>query len=123
MTRAFQDHSIRQYLLGDLLAPDEGELETAYVGDPALLARVELARDDLADDYAAARRSAADRETFERRILGTPNTTPGLRTPHALRTSHVARCTAGSSPPLRNAHPVRLPLHAERHDALQQVRV
>ena len=71
MTRAFQDHQIRQYLLGDLSAAQESELEAAYFADSELLARVELARDDLADDYGAARLSAADREKFERRLLAT----------------------------------------------------
>lgn len=72
MARAFQDHQIRDYLLGNLPAEQESALETAYFGDPDLLARVELAREDLADDYAAVRLSPADREKFERRILITP---------------------------------------------------
>jgi hypothetical protein len=45
MSRAFQDYEIRQYLLGDMSAAEEGELETAYFRDPELLARVDLARD------------------------------------------------------------------------------
>ena len=69
MSRAFQDQQIRQYLLGDIPASEESELEAAYFRDSELLARMELVRDDLADDYAAERLSAADREKFERRLL------------------------------------------------------
>lgn len=69
MTRAFQDQQIRQYLLGDSPASEETELELAYFRDSELLARVELVRDDLADDYAAQRLSPLDREKFERRLL------------------------------------------------------
>jgi hypothetical protein len=71
MTRAFDDRQIRHYLLGDLSDAEESRLEAAYFGDADLLARVELARDDLADDYAAGRLSQSEREKFERRILAT----------------------------------------------------
>jgi hypothetical protein len=85
MSRAFEDRHIRNYLLGDVTAADESELERAFFGDSELLARVELVRDDLADDYAAHRLSDADREKFERRILATPEGREQLRISRALR--------------------------------------
>src|SRR5262245_66632377 len=69
MRQVFQDQQIREYLLGDMSVEEQGELEAAFFRDPELLGRVELARDDLADDYAAQRLSDADREKFERRLL------------------------------------------------------
>lgn len=85
MTPAFQDPQIRQYLLGDLAAADETVLEAACFRDADLLARVELLRADLADDYAAARLSAADRAKFERRVLATEEGREQLAMARALR--------------------------------------
>ena len=90
MTQAFQDHQIRQYLLGDLPAAEEGDLETAYFRDSELLARVELTRDDLADDYAAGRLSDADREKFERRLLASGEGREQLAITRALQQAAVA---------------------------------
>ena len=90
MTQSFQDHQIRQYLLGDLPATEEEELETAYFHDADLLARIELARDDLADDYAAARLSPADREKFERRVLAVDEGREQLAVTKALQSAAVA---------------------------------
>src|SRR5262245_50825434 len=85
MTRAFQDDQIRQYLLGDLPAVQEEELEAAYFADSELLARVELAMDDLADEYAAARLSPVDRQKFERRVLATAEGREQLAITRAVR--------------------------------------
>jgi hypothetical protein len=90
MTQAFEDHQIRQYLLGDLPAREETELEEAYFSDSELLARVELARDDLTDDYAAGRLTAADREKFERRVLATHEGREQLAVARALRQAGAA---------------------------------
>jgi hypothetical protein len=85
MNRVFHDNQIRQYLLGELPEPDEGALEEAYFRDSDLLARVELARDDLADDYAAAMLSPTDREKFERRLLTTEEGREQLAIARALQ--------------------------------------
>jgi anti-sigma factor RsiW len=87
MSRTFQDHEIRQYLLGDLSPAEEEQIETTWFRQPELLARVELARDDLADDYAAGRLSKADREKFERRLLATDEGREQLAITKALRQS------------------------------------
>jgi anti-sigma factor RsiW len=87
----FTDKEIRQYLLGDLPAQEEVELESAFFRDAELLARVELGRDDLADDYAARRLSDADREKFERRLLASDDGCEELAITRALRTAARAR--------------------------------
>jgi anti-sigma-K factor RskA len=91
MTRAFQEAQIRRYLLGGMTASEEQELETAFFRDAELLARVELARDDLADDYAAGRLSAVDREKFERHILASDEGRKQLAITRALRNAAGAR--------------------------------
>jgi anti-sigma-K factor RskA len=91
MSRPFDEQQIRQYLLGDMPAEAECELETAFFRDPELLARVELARDDLADDYAARRLSEADRRKFERRMLASDEGREQLAITRALRNAAGAR--------------------------------
>lgn len=95
MSQPFQDQQIRQYLLGDIPATEEAELEAAFFRDSELLARMELLRDDLADDYAAQRLPAADREKFERRLLASNEGREEFAITSALR--HAA------------AHPVQAP--------------
>lgn len=85
MTRAFQDDEIRQYLLGDLCPTEEETLETTYFRDPDLLTRIELARDDLADDYAAGRLCDVERDKFERRLLVSDEGREQLAITNALR--------------------------------------
>jgi anti-sigma-K factor RskA len=85
MRRQFPDHQIRRYLLGDLSAADEREIETAFFRDSELLARVELARHDLADDYTAQRLSEVDRGKFERRLLASDEGREQLAITNALR--------------------------------------
>jgi hypothetical protein len=101
MTRAFEDHHIRRYVLGDLSTSEEGELEAALFSDAELLARVELARDDLADDYAASRLSAAERQQFEQRVLATDEGREQLAIARALQT---AAAGAPEAAPRRTWH-------------------
>lgn len=91
MSPGFYDDQIRQYLLGDMPPAEEQELETAFFRDPGLLARVELARDDLADDYVMERLSGADREKFERRLLRGDEGQDQLALTRALRNAAMAR--------------------------------
>jgi anti-sigma factor RsiW len=91
MSRGFHVDQIRQYLLGDMSPAEEQELETAFFRDSGLLARVELARDDLADDYVTERLSDADREKFERRLLPGDEGRDQLAMARALRNAAMAR--------------------------------
>jgi hypothetical protein len=85
MSRAFEDQQIRRYLLGDISAADASDLEAAFFGDPELLTRVELMRDDLADDYAAGRLSEEDRGKLERCLLASNEGREQLAIARALR--------------------------------------
>ena len=85
MGQTFLDAQLRRYLLGDMTAAEESELETAFFREPELLARVELARDDLADDYVASRLPDADRKKFECRLLASDEGRDQLAITKALR--------------------------------------
>ena len=91
MSRTFQDQELRHYLLGDLSSVQEEEVETTYFRNPELLTRIELARDDLADDYAAGRLSTSEREKFERRLLASNEGREQLAITKALRQSASRR--------------------------------
>jgi anti-sigma factor RsiW len=90
MSPGFYDDQLRQYLLGDMPPAEEQELETAFFRDSELLARVELARDDLADDYVMERLSGAAREKFERRWLAGDEGRDQLAMARALRNAAMA---------------------------------
>lgn len=87
MSQDYTDEQLRQYVLGDLPAAEAGELESAWFREPELLARVELARDDLLDDYAAGRLSDADRVKLERRQLSNPEGREQLAMAKALQSA------------------------------------
>ena len=87
MSQDYTDDQLRQYVLGDLPAAEEGELESALFREAELLARVELARDDLLDDYAAGRLSDADRVKLERRQLSQPEGREQLAMSKALQSA------------------------------------
>jgi hypothetical protein len=91
MSRAFRDDQIRQYLLGDLPAAEEGELEAAFFRDPELLARVELVQSDLTEDYLARRLPDADRLKVERRLLVSSEGREQMAITNALRNAARAR--------------------------------
>jgi hypothetical protein len=91
MSQGFHDDQIRQYLLGDMPPAQEQELETAFFRDSGLLARVELARNDLADDYVTERLSDAEREKFERHLLAGDEGRNQLTMTRALRNAAMAR--------------------------------
>jgi hypothetical protein len=94
MRQEFQDKHIRDYLLGDMSSEEEDQFEAAFFRDAELLGRVELARDDLADDYAAQRLSDADREKFERRLLESDEGREQFAITTALRNAAAAQVKA-----------------------------
>ena len=87
----FTDEQLRLYVLGDLPPAEERDVETALFRDPELLARVELARDDLVDDYAAGRLSEADRVKLERRQMASAEGREQLAIARALRNAAGGR--------------------------------
>ncbi|HET9703407.1 MAG TPA: hypothetical protein VFP85_05190 [Vicinamibacterales bacterium] len=99
MSQDYTDEQLRQYVLGDLPAAEAGELESALFREAELLARVELARDDLLDDYAAGRLSDADRVKLERRQLSHSEGREQLATAKALQSAARQKRLPRGSPP------------------------
>lgn len=100
MTPAFSDRQVRQYVLGDLPPQEAEAIETAYFSDADLLSRIELARHDLADDYAAGRLDVEERNRFERHVLSTADGRREQAVAEALRLD-AARATAPIRPAWR----------------------
>jgi hypothetical protein len=81
--------SLRQYLLGQGSEDERATTEERYFADEQVLDDLELAEEDLIEDYLAGDLSAEDRESFERVYLSTPG--------HRRRVDLVRRLTAISS--------------------------
>jgi hypothetical protein len=62
----------KRYLLGTLSDQERDQLELEYFSDNAEFDEVEIAEDDLVDDYVRGRLSAADRGQFEKVISSSP---------------------------------------------------
>lgn len=67
-----QEKRMIQYLLGQLPEPEQAELEACYLADADCFAELLAIEDELRDTYARGELSAADRETFEQRLLASP---------------------------------------------------
>lgn len=66
-----QDFLIR-YLLEDLTEAEAAALEDAFFADNALFEQLEIAENDLADDYARGNLTVSQREKFEAVFLNSP---------------------------------------------------
>lgn len=64
--------SKRQYLLGALPVEDTTSLEEDFFSDDATFEEIEIAEDDLVDAYVRDELSPAEREQFEKNLLGIP---------------------------------------------------
>jgi len=81
----FSEVAIRRFLFGRLSPAERSTFEEHLFTDDGLEARVRLAEFDLADDYALARLSAADREAFEQKFLLSAGRKRKLNVSTALR--------------------------------------
>ena len=66
------DKLLRRYLLGDLPAEQEKEIEISYLGDGELFAEIKFIEDELIDDYIRDDLSEEERKQFEQHFLATP---------------------------------------------------
>jgi hypothetical protein len=80
----FSDDVIRRFLLGNLRDDERPAFEARLFEDDELETRVRLAELDLADEYALARLTAADREQFQRNFLVTENRRAAVKVSKAL---------------------------------------
>jgi hypothetical protein len=70
---------VRRYLLGDLTGSDQEHCEEKFMTGDTSLAELEVAEDELLDEYLAGRLTADEREQFERHFLSTPERQKKLR--------------------------------------------
>ena len=98
-TAAPSDDHLRRYLLGALSEADEARLEDAYLGDPALVARLDDAEHDLVDDYVTGALTGDDRTRFERHYLTTAEHRQQVAVARALREAATADVPRPASPP------------------------
>jgi hypothetical protein len=90
MIQEFSDETIRRFLLGELNAIEQSKFEEQFLVSDELEARVQLAELDLADDFAYARISGADRSLFEQSFLLTGERKRKLIVSTALRDRFAA---------------------------------
>lgn len=73
MAHSEHDHDItRRYLLGQLTDDEEQKLEERLLSEDDLLKEVELARDELAQDYASGELTAKERKWLQENFLASP---------------------------------------------------
>jgi hypothetical protein len=63
------DHTLRQYVLGELREPPRLEIEERLITDPDVFEALGVAEEELAEEYLEGTLSAADRLRFERHYL------------------------------------------------------
>lgn len=79
------DRQIRDYLLGVLQAERRAEIEQRILSDDGFHQEVEIAEEELVDDYVSGELSAADRLSFEANFLASPLRRRKLQFARALR--------------------------------------
>jgi hypothetical protein len=84
MQETGEEGILREYLLGRLDSARRRELEQELLTDGKLARRLEVAQDHLIDDYAFKALNEAERESFERHFLMTPERLHKLRISQAL---------------------------------------
>lgn len=81
---------LRAYLLGLLKDPDREDIEDLLFHDDSLSAKLELAEDELIDDYLSGRLSLDERTNFDRYFHNSTKRTTLLEVAEAVRSySHV----------------------------------
>jgi hypothetical protein len=96
-SQEFADDAVRRFLFGRLSLTEQSTFEAHLFSDDRLEARVRLAEFDLADDYAFARLSPADREAFERKFLLSAGRRRKLNVSSALRDRFASASTAATT--------------------------
>jgi CHAT domain-containing protein len=76
--------AIKRYLLGQLPEDQMSLLEERLLREADLVEELEIAEDELVDDYAAGRFSESEARQFEKQFLVTPERTKQLRFAEAL---------------------------------------
>jgi len=70
--RTSEDQKIIEYLLGNITEDEQASFEERLFASDEFYEQLQAVKAELADDYVRGELSAADRETFSRRFLATP---------------------------------------------------
>lgn len=96
--------TIRQYLLGQLAAEEQQALERRLLTEDDLFQELEVAEDELVDDFVAHKLAQAEREQFQQHFLTTPERVQQLTFAAALR-RYTLKKTDDESVRMRSALP------------------
>lgn len=81
--------AIRKYLLGQLDDDRKQEVEERLLGEDAFFEELEIAEDELIDEYLAAQLTPPDHESFEKYFLATPQRQQSLRFAQAISRNQI----------------------------------
>lgn len=107
----FEPEDIKQYLLGDASPQIQQAIEERLLTEESFLEELNVAEEELMDEYAGGELSAAERASFEGHFLSTPERHRKLRFARAF--TRYSSEEAEPSPAPAEASPAKLTL-AER---------
>jgi methionine-rich copper-binding protein CopC len=76
--------TLRRYLLGQLTDNEQQEIELRLMAEEELFEQLQIAEDEIIDEYIAARLTAAESDRFEQHFLATPERQKKLRFARSL---------------------------------------
>ena len=80
------DQTLKQYLLGNLPAVERIEVENRYLSEEDVFHKLQVAEDELIDDYVRRNLSRADRDRFEQNFLCSAARRERVKSARALQT-------------------------------------
>ena len=83
------NETIKSYLLGQMLEPDESQIETRLLTDREFYDELSIVEDELIDQYLGGGLSDADRQSFESHFVSSSERKQKVRFARALK-KHVA---------------------------------
>ena len=99
--------TIRQYLLGQLGEEGQQNIEQRLLSEDDLFQELEIAEEELVDEYVAEELSAAERQQFENYFLSTPERKLKLKFAAALH-RYVSKKTGAEDATERSVSPPEL---------------
>lgn len=99
-----EDGQIKRYLLGELSDEEQLHLEERLLEDAEYYTQLQLAEEDLADDYACGRLTQSEVKRFESYFMAAPQRSGAVRFAEALH-RHIAADVAPESAPHTGERP------------------
>jgi hypothetical protein len=118
MARNYDDQGlIRRYLLNQLTAEEQERIEQRLLTENEVFEELEIAEDELIDDYLSEKLSPAARKTFEENFLGTRDRQQKVQFARSLSrfvraNEKFEKTSVLSTPYLRTTHNWALPVAA-----------